>query len=113
MTEDVRLDRHVRLLTGPYGTVAYTARTVGDAAEVLLEKWPKKAPRGPAHLAAREACIAVLSRVEEARHAREAFEAAAEEANLLLPPEDRRTPIPESTGPTLWRKRKRKLKRDM
>ena len=52
------------------------------AAESLLYRWPKEG--GPAHRAARVACIAVLKGEQPPEHAREAFIQAAKEAGILI-----------------------------
>lgn len=70
-----------------FGRVGQTrsVSSAREAAELLLDqRWPQ--PDGRKHLAARQACMAVLEGLKEARHARKAFEAAAEEADILLPP---------------------------
>lgn len=52
-----------------------------EAAECLLYRWPEDL-RGPAHLAARYACIAVLEGAKQPDHARKAFIKAAEESGI-------------------------------
>jgi hypothetical protein len=56
--------------------------TTAEAARELLERWPDEG-MGRKHLAARKACLTVLQGLSEARKAREAFEAAAKESNIL------------------------------
>jgi hypothetical protein len=53
-----------------------------QAAELLLNRWPID---GRKALAARRACLQVLEGVRKAEVARNAFEAAAAEADILLP----------------------------
>lgn len=68
----------VRLESGELEIVS----TVGKAAETLLYKWPGK-DMSRKHLAARKACLRALEGLAEAKLAREAFTAAAEEAGAL------------------------------
>lgn len=83
MEDDHRhFDRPVRILTGKGRTVARNVETTLEAAKYLLDpKWPSAGKR---HLAARKACLAVLDGLKEARAARKAFEAAADEAGILV-----------------------------
>ena len=53
------------------------------AAEMLINDWPS-AKAGSRHLAARKACLAVLEGQRKAISARRAFQAAAEEADILV-----------------------------
>lgn len=76
-----RWNKPVTVETGKLGKLRAIASTV-DAARFLLEDWPEVA--GPAHLKARVACLAVLDGTEETEHAREAFIAAAVEADILV-----------------------------
>jgi hypothetical protein len=74
----------VRVAFGRVGQSVFVT-SAEKAAELLLDKrWPR--PDGRKQLAARKACLAVLDGLKEARHARKAFEAAAKEADVLLPP---------------------------
>ncbi len=52
-----------------------------DAADFLLHRWPRE--WGRQHYAARSACLAVLKGTREPTLAREAFAAAAREADIL------------------------------
>ena len=54
-----------------------------EAARFLLTEWPVD-ETGPAHLDARFACIDVLDGLQPPEHAREAFVAAAVEADILV-----------------------------
>jgi hypothetical protein len=54
-----------------------------EAARFLLTEWPVS-DTGPAHLNARFACIDVLDDVQPPEVARDAFVAAAEEADILV-----------------------------
>lgn len=83
--EDVRFDRPVRILTGPVFSVSRQVQTMAEAAGYLLEGWPKGAA-GRKHLAARRACIAGLQGKKQPKAVREAFEAAADEAHILVIP---------------------------
>ena len=79
---DRRFDRPVKILTGRGFTVSRQVETTVEAATYLLDdKWPSA---GKKHLAARKACLAVLDGLKEARAARKAFEAAADEAGILV-----------------------------
>lgn len=71
----------VTVFTGKPGKMRLIASTA-DAGEFLLLRWPKEP--GPAHLAAREACLAVLDGEQPPGFAREAFVAAAVEADILV-----------------------------
>ncbi len=53
-----------------------------EAAECLLTRWPESA--GPAHAAARRACLAVLEGKAEPEVARQAFIDAAEESGIFV-----------------------------
>lgn len=57
-------------------------KTVAQAADVLLNAWPKSQSR-KAHRAAREACLRALEGRHDAARAREAVEAAAKDAGAL------------------------------
>ncbi|MHB2265020.1 DUF982 domain-containing protein [Aliihoeflea sp. PC F10.4] len=107
--EEKPFDQPVRVFADAKGGVAKILTTTAQAAQFLLDDWPANNDTRK-HLAARKACIAVLEGIKDARAARKAFEAAADEANILL------KPLPIKTrgtdGPTLWNKRTRKLKRD-
>jgi hypothetical protein len=77
-----------------------------DAARFLLNRWPDKS-YSPKFLKAAEA----VTRANQAAHdrmlaekARKAFEAAAKEADLLMPEAVRPQPIPGFKSPR-WRKR--------
>ena len=81
--EDIRFDRPVKILTGKAFSVSRQVETTAQAADYLLNKWPA-GTAGKKHLAARLACIAVLDGLKEARAARKAFEAAADEAGISI-----------------------------
>lgn len=74
----------VRVAFGRIGQ-SVVVSSAEKAAELLLDKrWPK--PDGRKQIDARRACLEVLDGLKEARHARRAFEAAAKDADVLLPP---------------------------
>lgn len=79
-----RFDRTVRVMVEQRGNIADNVTTTAQAADILLHRWPGD-PGAKKHLAARKACIAVLEGLKDAQAARLAFEAAAAEANILLP----------------------------
>lgn len=66
------------LTLGLYRTVTSTA----EAASVLMDDWPTD--EGDAFLAAKAACLAVLAGDADPDSAREAFLAAAEEADVFV-----------------------------
>ncbi|HEV7245668.1 MAG TPA: DUF982 domain-containing protein [Shinella sp.] len=67
---------------GQYLTISNTA----EAARVLLDHWPVE--HGKALKRAKAACLAVLHGDENPETAREAFLKAAEEAGVLVRPDD-------------------------
>ncbi|MEW9808611.1 DUF982 domain-containing protein [Mesorhizobium marinum] len=79
--EDKQFDEpvHVQLKPGKIRAVTWTSQ----AAKALLYEWPEK--RGRRHRTARQACLDVMSGLKDARAARKAFTAAAEEADVLVP----------------------------
>lgn len=79
--EDLRFDRPVHVLLGR-GNVHHTIRTVAEAADALVNRWPKQG--GNAHLAARRACLSALQGKRTAMAARKAFEKAAREDFILM-----------------------------
>jgi hypothetical protein len=87
---DIDFDEPVGLLTDKPGkTVQVT--TAGRAAEWLLNKWPAKP--GPKHLLARQAIVALLEGKVSATEAREAFEHAADEAEIRIGGWHARNPV--------------------
>jgi len=82
------------------------------AAEVLLQEWPTEG--GSKHLAARKAVLNALEAARDARasqRARKAFEAAADEAGMLMPEPPMSIAKAGFKTPD-WNRPKRKLKRD-
>ncbi|MEW9838553.1 DUF982 domain-containing protein [Mesorhizobium marinum] len=79
--EDKQFDEpvHAQLKPGKIRAVTWTSQ----AAKALLYEWPDK--RGRRHRTARQACLDVMSGLKDARAARRAFTAAAEEADILVP----------------------------
>lgn len=103
-------DKPVRVVGNARGNLFRNISSTVGAAEFLLHDWPGD-PGARKHLAARKACIAVLEGIKEARIARRAFEAAADDADILLNPIE---PVTRGTdGPAIRARPKRKLKRDM
>jgi hypothetical protein len=76
-----RFDRPVRVALGGPGKIRIVSST-REAAECLLLRWPFEG--GRKHLAARKACMDVLQGVKQVRAARQAFQAAAKEADILV-----------------------------
>lgn len=72
-------DRPVHIKLGRHATAIGTAY---DAGKTLLERWPV-GKAGPKHEAARRACWRALKGEIVAKRAREAFEAAAKESDIL------------------------------
>jgi hypothetical protein len=60
--------------------------SAAEAAECLDHHWPVQASRKRQN--ARAICMLVMDRVLQARAARRAFEAAADEVNILLPDDE-------------------------
>jgi hypothetical protein len=73
-------DVPVHVMLGGPGQIR-VVNTAARAAEILLHDWPQKP--GRKHLAARKACLDVLTGIRESKAARMAFEAAAKEADIL------------------------------
>jgi hypothetical protein len=76
-----RFDRPVRVALGGPGKIRIVSST-REAAECLLLRWLFEG--GRKHLAARKACMDVLQGVKQVRAARQAFQAAAKEADILV-----------------------------
>jgi Protein of unknown function (DUF982) len=62
--------------------VTYNVSSVFQAVDILLNKWPIE--WGPAHLEARQACMAAMEGTITPGEARDAFITAAEEAGILV-----------------------------
>lgn len=77
--EDVPFDKPVQIMAG--GELPYV-RSAGEAAWYLLKKWP--AQEGPHHRKARQALVDLLEGKGSVTTAREAFEAAADEAEIRV-----------------------------
>jgi hypothetical protein len=88
--QDREFDRPVQILHGRPGA-SRVVRSTAEAAEYLLYKWPAKG--GGKHRAARKACLEVLEGLKEAHAARKAFEAAADEADILVGGPQKNNPI--------------------
>jgi hypothetical protein len=93
--EDREFDKPVQILHGRPGA-SRLVRTTAEAAEFLLYKWPTKG--GRKHRSARQACLEVLEGLKEARSARSAFEAAADEAEILVGGTARNNPVAKFLG---------------
>jgi hypothetical protein len=93
--EDREFDKPVQILHGRPGA-SRLVRSTAEAAEFLLYKWP--VPGGRKHLDARKACMAVLEGLKEARAARSAFEAAADEAEILVGGSAAKNPVAKFLG---------------
>lgn len=108
----MRFDKPVTVALGPSGSISQRVDDPVKAGEVLLDpkKWP--GPNTAKHLAARKAVLKALENAHDAMlaKARQAFEQACIEANILreteMPPAGGGKPAPRWRG-------KRKLKRDM
>lgn len=102
----------VRVALGKLGNVTFTVSTPERAAEVLLQEWPTEG--GSKHLAARKAVLKALEAARDARaaqRARKAFEAAADEAGILMPEPPQSVARTGFKTPD-WNRPKPKLKRD-
>lgn len=80
--EDKRFEEPASILTGKARSVTRRVRSTAEAANYLLCAWPIEG--GRKHLAARKACLDVLSGLKAAHVARKAFAAAADEADILV-----------------------------
>lgn len=76
---DVEFDEPVDVLAGKD---VRRVSTAGQAAVWLLERWPTEP--GRKHRAARQALIDLLEGAASASYARQAFEAAADEAEIRI-----------------------------
>lgn len=56
--------------------------SVEEAGEFMLYDWPRE--RGPLHLKARLACLDVMIKARDVKEARDAFIAAAKEADIYI-----------------------------
>ena len=81
--EDKHFDRPVKILTGRAFSVSRNVDTTLQAADYLLHKWPV-GTAGRKHLQGRLSCMAALEGLTDPRVAREAFEEAADEAEILV-----------------------------
>ena len=103
----------VRVALGRAGNVTHAVTTPERAAEILLNEWPGGA--GAKNVAARKAVLHALMNMKDAMataKARKAFEAAAEEAGILMPPTPTSLASKSFRTPD-WNRPKRKLKRDL
>lgn len=76
-------DKPVRVMIG--GSTIYNVGRIERAAELLLGEWPIET--GPAHMAAQKAILEALENPASAgaaTAARQAFEEAAREADILM-----------------------------
>lgn len=78
---DVEFDEPVHVLTGVEGGMDRVS-TAGQAATWLLERWPTKP--GQKHREARQALVALLEGTGSPAEARQAFEDAADEAEIRV-----------------------------
>jgi hypothetical protein len=76
-----RFDKPVRVALGGPSKVRFVSST-REASECLLLRWPYEGDRK--HLEARKACMDVLLGLKHVRAARQAFQAAAKEADILV-----------------------------
>lgn len=88
---EAAFDKPVRVTLGPAGSVAHIVTTPIEAAEKMLGKeWPVAA--GKTQRAARAAVLRAMENALDATlaaKARAAFEAAAEDAGILMEPMER------------------------
>lgn len=103
----MRFDRPVRVASGPAGNIIIAVGDAERAGTMLLgDDWPAdKAARR--QVAARKAVIAALEHAMDpvrAERARKAFEAAADEAGVLMP-ERPASVAPKGFRAPKWRKR--------
>jgi len=102
----------VRVALGKAGNVTHAVTSPERAADILLNEWP--AQPGSKHLAARKAVLKALEAARDAKAAQEArtaFEAAADEAGILMPTPPTSIARAGSKTPD-WNRPRRKLKRD-
>ncbi|WP_371833436.1 DUF982 domain-containing protein [Ferirhizobium litorale] len=66
--------------------LTFTVTNTEDAARYLLSRW--EGEKGPAHRAAREACLGVLAGVRDPEESRTAFIAACTEARMEVMADD-------------------------
>jgi hypothetical protein len=88
--EDVRFDEPVELMTGKPGE-KLTVGSAAIAAHCLLREWPAKP--GPRHRRARQALVDLFEGRMTPTQAREAFEAAADEAEIRIGGWHARNPV--------------------
>lgn len=79
-----RWKESVHVQAGRYGSTRYVVQDAEKAAEVMLKQWPRKAPRGPANLKARQKLLDCLMGKCVPEIARLTFIAAAQEAGILM-----------------------------
>ena len=84
---DIRFDQPVRIAVGRSGSMSMQVDRVERAELCLSGQWPAR--RGRQHAAALEACRAAIQGRIRPSVARRAFEEAAREADILLPPPPR------------------------
>jgi hypothetical protein len=99
----------VRVGLTPALSTATTIYSLEDAGRFLLDRWPTDVPAGRKHLAARKAVLKAMENAHDrmlTEKARKAFEAAADEAGLLMPDAVKPERIPGFKSPN-WRKRRR------
>lgn len=80
---DVRFDQPVRIAVGRSRSMTMQVDRVERAELCLADQWPAR--RGRQHAAALDACRAAIQGRVPPSVARRAFEAAAMEADILLP----------------------------
>jgi len=80
--EDKRFDQPVELMTADAGGPPDVIGTAAQAASYLLKRWPAKP--GPLHRKARQALVDLFEGTASPTQAREAFEAAADEAEIRI-----------------------------
>ncbi|WP_083764404.1 MULTISPECIES: DUF982 domain-containing protein [Chelativorans] len=73
----------VCVFAGKAGNKRWVVGDAALAARIMLQEWPAHAPKGPANLKARKVLLRCLQGKCEPEQARQAFVAAAEEANIL------------------------------
>ena len=81
-----RFSPPVRVVLSKAGNVTHAVTSAERAAQILLNEWP--AQPGNKHPVARKAVLKALEAARDAKAAQEArtaFEAAAEEAGILMP----------------------------
>jgi hypothetical protein len=103
----------VRVALGKAGNVTHAVTRAERAAEILLNEWPARPTKK--QLDARRAVLHALMNMKDAAaamKARAAFEAAAEEAGILMP-ERPKSIAPADFKTPDWNRPKPKLKRDL